>query len=246
MSEHIGLNKLKGFEPIYVINLESRKDRFDYMSNQFTENNIKNYTFVHGYDGKTFDLEKIVFNKTSIQLTNNEMAASISHLKAIDFWLKNSNSDYAIIMEDDLSFETVKKWNFNFNDFIKSIKSPYDMIQMCIIHNYKINTTLHMRETGDWSGACYLIKRTRAEQLLKKYFIDDKYVLPQSHYEACPESVVFLGCKVLSVPLFTYNMELESSIEADYHAPFTKEQVLLKSKIQTLDYWSNNNMVKQL
>jgi GR25 family glycosyltransferase involved in LPS biosynthesis len=244
MSEHIGLNKLKGFEPVYVINLESRKDRYEYITKTLKDNHVKNYQIVVGIDGSIVDLNSMVFARDKVELTDNEMGATLAHLKAIKQWLETSDSEYAIIIEDDLSFETLQKWNFNFDDFIKSIKKPYDMLQLCLIHNFTINTTLHIRELGDWSAACYLIKRKRAEDLIDKYFINNQYVLPTKHYFACPESVVFLGAKVLSVPLFTYNNEFESSIPADYHWPLTKNEVLQKSRNEALDYWENNDFVR--
>ena len=53
MSEPTGLNKLKGFEPVYVINLKSRTDRFDYIKKQLKENKVSNYTVVEATDGNS-------------------------------------------------------------------------------------------------------------------------------------------------------------------------------------------------
>jgi len=158
--------------------------------------------------------------------------------------LDNSDSEYAIIVEDDLSLETVKSWNFTFSDFLKSINKKYDMLQLCIIHNYKINPRLHMREVRDWSAACYLIKRDRANKLLKKYFIDGKYVLPQTR-SAVADIVIYSNSKTLSIPLFTYNMELGSSInlEFDKTAQETKKfDAHASSREQTLEYWRNHDV----
>ena len=246
MSEHIGLNKLDGFGPIYVINLESRKDRLDYIKKEFESNGIKDYSVVEACDGETFNFNDVVFEKDKLQLSSNELGATISHLKTIEYWLNNSDSDYAIIVEDDLSLETTAFWNFTFSDFLKSINKKYDMLQLCIIHNYKINPRLHMREVRDWSAACYLIKRDRAKALLEKYFIDGKYVLPNTR-AAVADVVVYSNCKTLSVPLFTYDMELGSSInlEFDKTAEETKKfDAHLSSRDQTLEYWRNNDLPK--
>lgn len=244
MSEHIGLNKLEGFGPIYVINLESRKDRLDYITKEFENNGLKNYTVVPACDGETFNFDDIVFEKDKLQLSKNELGATISHLKTIKEWLENSDSEYAIIVEDDLSLETVNSWNFSFADFLKSINKKYDMLQLCIIHNYKINPRLHMREVRDWSAACYLIKRDRAKALLEKYLIDGKYVLPQTR-AAVADVVVYSGCKTLSIPLFTYSMSLGSSInlEFDKTAEETKKfDAHTASREQTLEYWKDNDL----
>lgn len=244
MSEHTGLNKLESFSPIYIINLKSRTDRLEYIKNEFNKYNITDYTVVPAFDGNTFDFDSIVFEKDNLQLSNNELGATVSHLETIKYWLENSESDYAIIVEDDLSLETVNFWNFKFSDFIKSIKKPYDILQLCIIHNYKINPTLHMREARDWSAACYLIKRDRAKKLLEKYFIDGKYVFPKSRASVA-DSLIYSNSKTLSIPLFTYTMDFGSSInvEFDKTAEETgKFDIHITSKNQTLDYWSNHDV----
>ena len=110
MSEHTGLNKLKGFEPVYVINLKSRTDRFDYIKQQLEENNLSNFNIIEAIDGNSTDWENLVFNRHHLSLTDSELGATISHLSTIKKWLETSDSDYAIIIEDDLSFETVKYW----------------------------------------------------------------------------------------------------------------------------------------
>jgi hypothetical protein len=244
MSEHIGLNKLEGFGPIYIINLESRKDRLDYIKTEFNFYGIQDYSVVPAYDGETFNFDDIVFEKDKLQLSKNELGATISHLNTIKYWLDNSESDYAIIVEDDLSLETTNSWNFTFKNFLESINKKYDMLQLCIIHNYKINPRLHMREVRDWSAACYLIKRDRAQKLLDKYFIDGKYVLPQTR-AAVADVVVYSNCKTLSIPLFTYSMNLGSSInlEFDKTAEETKKfDAHSSSREQTLEYWRNNDL----
>lgn len=244
MSEHIGLSKLEGFSPVYIINLESRKDRLDYIIKELQQYDVENYNIFSACDGNTFNFDEVVFEKEKLQLSNNELGATLSHLKAIQHWLETSDSEYAIIIEDDLSLETVDFWNFTFNDFLNSINKQYDILQLCIIQNYKINTRLHMRETRDWSAACYLIKRDRAKSLIAKHFIDGKYVLPQTR-AAVADTVVYSGAKTLSIPLFTYNMDLQSSIniEFDKTAEETgKFNAHRSSKEQTLEYWKNNDL----
>lgn len=245
MSEHIGFHeKLTGFSPVYVINLESRADRLEHIKKQFLDYGINEYNVFSAVDGETFDFDSAVFEKNKIPLSNGELGASLSHLKVIEYWLNTSESDYAIIVEDDLSLETVDKWNFKFNDFIKSVNKPYDMLQLCIIQNHIINTNLHMREKMDWSAACYLIKRDRAKQLVKKHIVDGKFVLPQNR-TAVADSVIYDQCKVLSIPLFTYNLELPSSINFEFNRSAEetdKFSTHISSKKQTLDYWSKNDL----
>lgn len=247
MQEHIGShNKLNGFEPVYVINLESRKDRLDHIKKEFKKYGVTEYEVFNAVDGENADFNDLVFQKEKLQLSNAELGATISHLKTISHWLETSDSEYAIVVEDDLSLETVDRWNFIFSDFIKSINKPYDILQLCIIQNHKINTNLHMREKMDWSAACYLIKRDAGRKLINKYFIDNKYVLPQDR-SAVADSIIYSGSKTLSIPLFTYNLELPSSINFEFNLSAEqtdKFSTHISSKKQTLEYWSKHELPK--
>jgi len=241
MSEHIGLNKLKGFEPVYVINLKSRTDRFDYITTQLKENNLSNHIIVEAVDGKNTEWDNLVFNRQSISLTDSELGATISHLSTIKKWLETSNSEYAIIIEDDLSFETVKYWDFSFEDFVKSIKPKYDILQFCIIHNFQVNTSFHIREHRDWSAACYLITREGAKKIIDKYFIDGKYVLPPDH-RALADFIIYYGFKCYSQPLFTYSVDFETSITAPNNTKEDKEHpngIHHKSRKDVISFWEN-------
>jgi GR25 family glycosyltransferase involved in LPS biosynthesis len=239
MSEHTGLNKLKGLDPIYVINLKSRPDRLKYMTTQFEEYGLSNYNIFEAIDGESVDWEPLVFDRQSLCLTDSELGATISHLNVIKNWLETSSSDYAIIMEDDLSFETVKYWDFTFDEYVKGIDVKYDILQFCLIHNFKVNTSFHMREYRDWSAACYLITRKRAEDLINKYFIDGRYVLPRD-YSSLADFIIYNGSKCYSKPLFTYCVDFESSISAANNTKADKanpEGIHFRSRQDVISYW---------
>lgn len=244
MSEPTGLNKLKGFEPVYVINLKSRTDRFDYIKKQLKENKVSNYTVVEATDGNSAIWEDLVFDRKSLPLTDSELGATISHLSTIKNWFENSDSDYAVVIEDDLSFETVKYWDFNFKDFIKSIKQKYGILQFCIIHNFQVNPSFHIREHRDWSAACYLITRDWAKFLIDKYFVDGKYVLPND-YTALADFIIYNGAKCYSKPLFTYSLNLETSITSPSHTKEDKENpngIHHKSHKDVISYWKQHDI----
>jgi GR25 family glycosyltransferase involved in LPS biosynthesis len=114
-------NILKDFGPIYVINLKSKKNRLLHIEQQFNSYNIKDYTIVEAVDGSVEDLSILVDDINSIPLSKFEIATSISHLKTIEYWLKNSQSEYAVIMEDDLTFETVNFWQWTWSEFLSKI-----------------------------------------------------------------------------------------------------------------------------
>jgi GR25 family glycosyltransferase involved in LPS biosynthesis len=217
MSEHIGLNKLEGFGPIYIINLESREDRKNYIINELQSHNVNDFKIFKAVDGATANWDDLVFDRGSLSLSNSELGATISHLSAIKNWMENSESKYGIIIEDDLSLETVQYWDFSFK------------------------TSFHMREHKDWSAACYLITRQWAEKLISKHFIDGKYVFPKD-YRALADFIIYNGAKCYSKPLFTYSMNFETSITAPNNTKEDKENPLgihHISRQDVLSYWKN-------
>ena len=62
MLEHTGLNKLDGFSPIYVINMERSVDRKTYIENHFKKYGVLEYNFVNGIDGSKEDLNTLLFS----------------------------------------------------------------------------------------------------------------------------------------------------------------------------------------
>ena len=226
------MNKLDGFGPVYVINLKSRPDRLKYIVNELSDK-VSYFHILEGIDGKKEDLSNFAINIENTNLSDSELACSISHLKAIEYWLNNSNTDFAIIAEDDLSLDTLEFWDFSWNDFLKSIPVEYDILQLAIINNHKVLPFLHKRKQLDYSAACYLIKREYAISLLKKYKISDKYNLSNSPAtDVVADSLVFNLGRCYSVPLFTYSLSLGSSIHEDHVGLYHK-----KSRKETLDYW---------
>jgi GR25 family glycosyltransferase involved in LPS biosynthesis len=239
MSEHIGLNKLEGLEPLYVINMKKSTDRKDYIQDHFKKYQIFNYSFVEGIDGSQENLDELINNLNELNVSKNEISCGMSHLKAIKHWLDTSDSDYAIIMEDDVSLETSDFWSFTWKDFLNSVEKKYDILQLAITNNFTINPRLHLRESMDWCAAVYLIKRSFAEQLVKKYLVGEKYTFSKSRVFSVPEGIVYTGSLCYSIPLFTYTTEFESSLNPKHVAT-----IHTSSREQTLDYWKNNSYFK--
>ena len=52
--------KLKGFGPVYCINLDGQPDRWAYMEDQFKYWELTDYTRISAYDGREDDLSGII------------------------------------------------------------------------------------------------------------------------------------------------------------------------------------------
>lgn len=230
------MNKLNGFSPIYVINLESRLDRKEYIENQLINYGVSEYTIIKAVDGSKDDVSKIVKNYNQITLSNNEIACTLSHLNAIKKWLSESDSDYAIIIEDDLSLETTHFWEKTFNEYIKDIKVEYDILQLCLISDSsKAKFYFHERDLRDFSTAAYLIKRAYAEKLIKIYYDGVQYNIGTNKIGVA-DSFLYNTDKVYCFPMFTYSIDLGSSINETHVNTVHKY-----SKEKTLSYWKNKN-----
>jgi hypothetical protein len=239
MLERTGLNKLEGFGPVYVINMEKSIDRKQYIEEHFNKYKILQYHFVDAIDGSSENINDMLVTPVGPILSDGEIACSISHIKAINKWLQESDSEYAIITEDDVSFETTDFWDFTWKEFLDSINKHYDVLQLAIINNFKVNPRLHLREFSDWSASAYLIKRSFAERLIKRHLVDEKYFLGTSRVKALSEGIVYTQGVCYSIPLFTYSTDLGSNLN-----PSHVKTMHLNSKNQVLEYWKSNKRFK--
>jgi GR25 family glycosyltransferase involved in LPS biosynthesis len=226
-------NALKDFGPIYVINLKSREDRLNNIKKEFNKHGVKDYTIIEAVDGSNEDLSLLVENPESLKISKNEIACTVSHLKTIKHWLDTSKSEYAIIIEDDLILDTVNDWQWTWNEFLSKIDLDYEMLQLSIIHRDRINTSLHYREVRDSSTACYLIKRSWAEKLVNTYIQNDKIVFKTMIGPAAvADYLIYHKAICLAFPLFTYSLDLGSSINEEHVDTIHK-----KSRQEVLDFW---------
>jgi GR25 family glycosyltransferase involved in LPS biosynthesis len=225
------IDKLKDFGPVYVINLEKRKDRKGVLLKSFSDFGVTNYHFIDAVDASTEDLYKKLHQDKLSKTKYVELACTLSHFKAIQFWLDNSDSEYALIMEDDLSFETVQYWDFCWKDFIKSINFKYSIIQLQIGAMKKIDKNLHVREYWDQCTGLYLIHRDHAKAFISKHFVDGKYDLPDF---AVADYFLYDNPDTYAIPLFIVN---ELSYKSDINPELTFFQT--HSRNQILGYWKN-------
>jgi GR25 family glycosyltransferase involved in LPS biosynthesis len=108
---------------IYIITIKRNLERQQRMASLLKQHKLK-FSFIDGIDGdhlmpehldKVFDGPKSN-EKLGYVLTKNEIACSLSHIKAMKIFLENDKQEYALILEDDIetsNFETLQdaiKW----------------------------------------------------------------------------------------------------------------------------------------
>ena len=228
--------KLKGLPPIYYINLDDQPDRKIYMETQFKYWEIENYTRISAYDGREDDLSDIIKGKYPDNMLSGEVGCTTSHLKTLKEFLK-SDSNCALIMEDDCDIGTVSSWGFTWKDFYARTPYDYDVIQLAIINPAEVHMKLHRRFVNDFSTACYLITRHHAEKLIKLHCRGDKYKIDQGvKPRAVADDLIYNSGNTLSIPLFLYRLQMGSSIHKEHVEVFHRS-----SHEGLTNFWKNQS-----
>ena len=215
--------KLSNFGPIYYLNLDDQPERRQFMEDQFEYWGIDNYERISAYDGRNDDLGHILKGTYPKMMTSGEVGCTTSHLKALKHWLETSDSPYAIIMEDDCSLETVKYWNFVWDDFIRYAPYDYDVIQLAIICTGDIHIKIHKRFVNDFSTACYMITRRHAQKLLDFHMRGNKYKLDNGvKPRPVADDLIYNSGNTYSIPLLLFKTDLGSSIHPEHVDAFHK------------------------
>jgi hypothetical protein len=185
-------NKLKNIPKIYYINLDERPDRKNYIESQFDElkiNNCERYS-ASKYRVENFeDWQLLLSYKPNISSSLNDIiwtAQTITYLNLIEDWLKKTNDEYAIIVEDDYDLLMSKYWHFDWEYLMNNIPYDWDVIQLSyeIFFNKHIYYPCFLHPTMDSSGiGALLINRHFAEKLIRLHKIDGKYCIHKSQYK---------------------------------------------------------------
>ena len=191
----------------FWINLDISETRRNNMIKQFNEENIDNYR-VEAYHP--------LIDTSTRNCNGAENACLRSHIQAIFHFLMNTNDKYAIICEDDLSFEFKPYWNNTLEEVLEKAPRDWGIIQLAVIlqsveHKFK-NKDLYIKysEQPASSTLAYAIHRKCAMQLLHKY-IDGAF------YKKYPTADCFRGgiyarvnsnteytSYIYKFPMFTY------------------------------------------
>ena len=223
MDKNKSAYKLKGIPPIYYINLDGEPERKAYMEAQLKYWEIENYTRISAYDGREDDLGDILKGKYPEMMSSGEIGCTTSHLKAIKHWYDTSDTPYAIMMEDDCSFDTVKFWNFTWKDFISKVPYAWDVLQLAIISTGDIHVPIHTRFVNDFSTACYVITRHHAKKLIDFHIRGDKYKLDNGvKPRPVADDLVYNSGLTFATPIFLYRLQLGSSIHPEHIDAFHK------------------------
>lgn len=222
--------KVKNFPSINFISVVESQERRNVLYNSFKKYNISSNITPHIYE-KYSDNDVSVIDGPILNHTGKGPVTS--HLKAIKKWYENTNEEYTLFCEDDLSLDTVKYWNFNWEDFFNALPQNWDLVQLCLIRDdmflfFDPDVKLRNRCWCDWSAAAYLITRKHAKNLIDYYFIDDSIVLEYKGYDKIlreqdgsafwfllpsVENIIYsnFNSNIYTFPLFVENISFSST-----------------------------------
>ena len=254
--------KLKNFPSVNFVSIEESQERRDVLYEMFEEYEISNVT-PHIYKRYSDEDHKIIEGPL---INHTGKGLVISHLKTIREWYENTDEEYTIICEDDFSFDSVKYWNFTWEEFFRQLPQDWNIIQLCLIREdmfifFNPKVKLRNRCWCDWSTCAYLISRKHAENLIKNYYPDDFIHLEykgtdkelrereETSYWFClpsPENIIyspFEGSQggVYTFPLFVENVSFNSTWSGT-----TDNWLNRQSRNQILDWWRTKGQNKDL
>jgi len=172
------IDKLKNFPSVNFISIEESKERRDVLYKMFEKYKISNVT-PHIYK-RYRDGEHKIIEGDIINLDGKGVL--ISHLQTIKKWYESTNEEYTIICEDDFSFDSVKYWNFSWEEFFNQLPKDWNIVQLSLVREnmfifFNPKVKLRNRCYCDWSSCAYLISRKHAKNLIENYYPADSIII---------------------------------------------------------------------
>ena len=171
--------KLKDLPHIYYFNLDQDKDRLLSMETQFDQLKIKNHTRISGNNflcDEIKDWEHLLIGNYTWN-TRHLVANFVSHIKFFNQWLKNTNDEYLIIMEDDYDFTLMDYWHFSWNDLMNNLPANWDCIQLGYEHSQHIIFCLHFKPPIEQLFGPCLLNRSFVKKIVRLYYDNGKFLI---------------------------------------------------------------------
>jgi hypothetical protein len=250
--------KLKNFPSVNYTSLRESVDRRKFMQDQFDHFGITK-TSVYQTERYTEISDYVKCTGTGVvnDAVTSQLGTMISHLNLMRNWYVSTNEDYAIFCEDDVSFESIKYWNFTWEDFVEHLPENWECIQLTKVMvpcdaGCKGSKEFNLKLTwGRWWGAYSLMKRSYVKKILDKTCIGyNEYcfdiIYGDIDYEPIIENLLYIGmATVYNFPMlveqrefnttfFYKNETATTSQEWSHH--FVLEEWQTNGKTLDLDY----------
>lgn len=241
-------SKLNGIPPIYYFNLDHRTDRKEYLEEEFSKYGIENYFRVNSsrYSVDNYEEWKseVVIDKLRTKVWF--LATLIDRIRGAIDWYNSDISDTCLLVEDDISFDLVGYWNFDWKTFMNRLPCNWECVQLHIIGNRFVSINMSKWIRNNHSTGCILINRSYVEKLIKLHYINEKFVFysnygysddwPQYHYQSVDFVMYQVGI-TYSIPIFTTNYNF---ISDGYRNGSINEMSKNTDEI-VLNWWKNKS-----
>ena len=239
-------DKLKNFPSIYYISLEESVDRRENLHRQFEEYGITN---LNGIISKRFsECDDIVTGPKVDVLDDGTKGCVVSHLKMIKKWYEETDEDYAFFCEDDLSIETVKYWDFTWEEFIDKLPEDSECVQLCCIRESQEDIRIRERSMYDWSVTAYILTREYAKKIIDKYCFGKVYNLDifGTEFYPMPETVIFYDIgKVYAINLFVEDQKFKSTFTETANIESGNKEHHVETYEYVMNWWKQKSPLQK-
>lgn len=261
-------NKLDQIPSINCITLKESENRRQNFIQQFKKYNLEHKVNFHfsekfGEVAETLEFEEGFEDKSC----DGNKSIFVAHIKNIKNWYENTDEEYALFCEDDLSLDPVEYWNFSWKDFIDHLPSDWECVQLSYtgetFHEGLIR--LQKRRWYFWGIQAFLLKRSYAKKLLDTYYRDDKIImiiqdpepyyykgwdfLPEFHKYPYAESLLLRGIgNVYAIPLFAENVDFPATFflnNPDFYKESQKPGHFESYRI-AMNWWKEKGYKKEI
>ncbi len=215
----VGNKYLDFIDIIYWINLDRSYNRKNQMEELLSNFNIKNerITAVDGKNMKMEDINKYIINQQNKKCSIYEYACTLSHLNTI-LKFSQSNYNYALICEDDISLDFAKYWDKPISQIVKEAPSDWEIIMLFSTTQQKVSNdfTLKTPDVPIYGTGAYILSKSAAIKVINKIYKNNKFIfLPESKCEA--DSYIFYLFKTYSYkyPYFVSKLSNDSTIHPE-------------------------------
>jgi GR25 family glycosyltransferase involved in LPS biosynthesis len=196
--------------PVFYINLDTDLERNKYMKSQKYSNGLKNSVRVQAVNGK-------LINNGPENMSYQEIGCTLSHIKAIEYFLKTDN-EFAVISEDDSDFYNIINLEINLKSLGLDTNKDF-CLQTAVLSriDMDIDFNIHPRSFWDFGTSSYIINRTYAIKLLDFYGTHDNFkwnkFIPKEILDPrggtvitrpVADELIYSLCDVFVYPIFSF------------------------------------------
>ncbi len=248
------LKLINNIDTIYWLNMERSVDRKIRMESLLQNIDIKNER-INAFDGTLIEnIHSTYFyecNGNYPAYSNKEYAILLSHLHAIEGYIKSSNPKYgvAMIIEDDLSFDFAKYWDRDIKNIVENAPCDWDIIMLGYFSIKidaidAINATdatdakdeiLYKKWDNEWSAISYLINHKSMQKICDLKTDDGKWKCLETDLMVS-DNYIFskFNTYVYKYPYFTFPNDNDSTLHndhLDYHRIYKINNYITHEKI---------------